>query len=234
MRNATVAEQALTLMLCCERKTIPGQKAVEAGVYREMGIEPVATSQWNIRPNWPEIEGVAELFGKSAGIIGLGDIGMDIAKRCVAFDMEIFYYQRTRHTPDVEAEYQATYLDFDDLIARVDYLVLVLPHTAESEGMIGAEQLARMKRTATLINVGRGALVDEAALAAALREGGIAMAGLDVYQYEPLPYDSPLIGLPNAVLLPHTGGGSNRQWDVDIPASLGKIAAFFGEDDGVS
>ena len=232
MRNATVAEQALVLMLCCERKTIPGQKAVEAGVYREMGIEPVATSQWDIRPNWPEIEGVAELFGKSAGIIGLGDIGMDIAKRCAAFDMEIFYYQRTRHEPDVEAEYRATYLPFDDLLTRVDYLVLVLPHTAESEGMIGAEQLARMKRTATLINVGRGALVDEAALAKALKEGEIAMAGLDVYQYEPLPADSPLIGLPNAVLLPHTGGGSNRQWDVDIPASLGKIAAFFAEDEG--
>ena len=232
MRNATVAEQALVLMLCCERKTIPGQKAVEAGVYREMGIEPVATSQWDIRPNWPEIEGVAELFGKSAGIIGLGDIGMDIAKRCAAFDMEIFYYQRTRHEPDVEAEYRATYLPFDDLLTRVDYLVLVLPHTAESERMIGAEQLARMKRTATLINVGRGALVDEAALAAALREGEIAMAGLDVYRLEPLPADSPLIGLPNAVLLPHTGGGSNRQWDVDIPASLGKIAAFFAEDEG--
>ena len=234
MRNATVAEQALTLMLCCERKTIPGQKAVEAGVYREMGLEPVATSQWNIRPNWPEIEGVAELFGRSAGIIGLGDIGMDIARRCLAFDMEIFYYQRTRHTPDVEAEYRAAYLPFDDLLERVDYLVLVLPHTDESEGMIGAAELARMKNTAALINVGRGALVDEAALAAALREGAIAMAGLDVYRYEPLPADSPLIGLPGAVLLPHTGGGSNRQWDVDIPASLGKIAAFFSGDDGTS
>lgn len=234
MRNATVAEQALTLMLCCERKTIPGQKAVEAGVYREMGLEPVATSQWNIRPNWPEIEGVAELFGKSVGIIGLGDIGMDIARRCLAFDMEIFYYQRTRHTPDVEAQYQAAYLAFDDLLERVDYLVLVLPHTEESEGMIGAAQLARMKKTATLINVGRGALVDEAALADALRAGDIAMAGLDVYRYEPLPADSPLIGMPNAVLLPHTGGGSNRQWDVDIPASLGKIAAFFAGDGGAS
>ena len=97
MRNATVAEQALVLMLCCERKTILGQKAVEAGVYREMGQEPVATSQWNIRPNWPELTGVAELFGQSVGIIGLGDIGMDIARRCAAFDMKIFYYQRTRH-----------------------------------------------------------------------------------------------------------------------------------------
>ncbi len=232
MRNATVAEQALTLMLCCERKTIPGQKAVEAGVYREMGLEPVATSQWNIRPNWPEIEGVAELYGKSAGVIGMGDIGMDIARRCLAFGMEIFYYQRTRHLAQVEAEYRAAYLPFDDLLERVDYLVLVLPHTEDSEGMIGAEQLARMKKTAALINVGRGALVDEAALARALEQGEIAMAGLDVYRYEPLPYDSPLIGLPGAVLLPHTGGGSNRQWDVDIPASLGKIAAFFAGEGG--
>ena len=234
MRNATVAEQALTLMLCCERKAILGQKVVEAGVYREMGLEPVATSQWNIRPNWPEIEGVAELYGKSVGVVGLGDIGMDIARRCLAFGMEIFYYQRTRHAPDVEAAYQARYLGFDDLLARVDYLVLVLPHTEESEGMIGAGELERMKNTAALINVGRGALVDEAALARALRDGTIAMAGLDVYRYEPLPADSPLIGLPNAVLLPHTGGGSNRQWDVDIPKSLGKIAAFFGGEDVAS
>lgn len=234
MRNATVAEQALVLMLCCERKTILGQKAIEAGVYREMGLEPVATSQWNIRPNWPEIAGVAELYGKSVGVIGLGDIGMDIVKRCLAFDMEIFYYQRTRHAPEVEAEYRAAYLPFDDLLERVDYLVLVLPHTDESEGMICAAQLARMKKKATLINVGRGALVDEEALARALREGAIAMAGLDVYRYEPLPADSPLIGLPNAVLLPHTGGGSNRQWDVDIPKSLGKIAAFFSGEGGTS
>ena len=234
MRNATVAEQALTLMLCCTRKAIPGQRAVESGVYREMGLEPVTTSQWNIRPNWPELKGVAELFGQSVGIIGLGDIGMDIAKRCLAFDMEIFYYQRTRHAPEVESEYRATYLEFDELCAHVDYLVLVLPHTEESEGMVGAEQLKRMKKTAILINVGRGALVDEAALATALGESEIAMAGLDVYRYEPLPVDSPLIGMPNAVLLPHTGGGSNRQWDVDIPLSLGKIAAFFSGEDRAS
>ena len=246
MRNATVAEQALTLMLCCERKAIPGQRAVEAGVYREMGLEPVATSQWNIRPNWPEIEGVAELFGKSAGIIGLGDIGMDIAKRCLAFDMEIFYYQRTRHTPDVEAEYRATYLEFNDLLERVDYLVLVLPHTDESEGMIGAAQLARMKKTATLINVGRGALVDEAALVESPPSSPSREAkpspwlsmGSTSTATSPCPPTRPRSsGLPGQrrskeELLPHTGGGSNRQWDVDIPKSLGRIAAFFGEGEG--
>ena len=230
MRNATVAEQALNLMLCCARKTIPGQRAVEGAIYREMGLAPVRTSQWNIRPNWPEIAGVGELFGESVGIVGLGDIGMEIARRCLAFGMEILYHQRRRHPPDIEAQYHAAYLPFDELLAHVSYLVLVLPHTPESEGLIGTAQLARMKKTAALINVGRGALVDENALAKALHKGEIAMAGLDVYQHEPLPVDSPLLQTPNLVLTPHTGGGSNRQWDVDIPASLGRIAKFFGND----
>lgn len=228
MRNATVAEQALALMLCCARKTVPGQRAVEGAVYREMGLTPALTSQWNIRPNWPEVGGVSELFGESVGIVGLGDIGMEIARRCRAFDMEIFYHQRARHAPEVEARLRAAYLPLDALLERVAYLVLVLPHTEESAGMMGTAQLARMRKTATIINVGRGALIDEEALAHALRTGEIAMAGLDVYRREPLPADSPLIGAPNVVLTPHTGGGSNRQWDVDIPASLNQIAAFFG------
>ncbi len=227
MRNATVAEQALTLMLCCARKAISGHRAVQSAVYREIGVEPIETSQWNFRPNWAKIDGVGELFGESVGVIGMGDIGMEIAKRCLAFGMRIFYYQRTRHPPKVEVQYQASYLSFDELIARVSYLVLVLPHTAESEGMIGAEQLARMRNTAVVINVGRGALIDEEALAAALQKGDITMAGLDVYRHEPLPEDNPLIRLPNVVLTPHTGGGSNRQWDVDIPASLNQIVSFF-------
>ena len=229
MRNATVAEQALALMLCCARKMIPGHRAVEAGVYREMGLTPIETSQWNFRANWPGIEGVEELFGESVGVVGLGDIGMEIARRCLAFGMEILYHQRRRHPPEVEAEYRASYLPLDELLGRVSWLVLVLPHTEESEGMIDAGALARMRKTAAIINVGRGALIDEEALARALRKGDIAMAGLDVYRREPLPADSPLIGLPGVVFAPHAGGGSNRQWDADIPASLGKIAAFFGE-----
>ena len=227
-RNATVAEQALALMLCCARRVIPGHRAVEAGVYRERGIEPIPTSQWSFRANWAGIEGVSELFGESVGIVGLGDIGMEIARRCLAFGMEILYHQRTRHPPEVEREYQAAWLPLDELLGRVSWLVLVLPHTEESEGMIGAAELARMRKTAALVNVGRGALIDEDALARALRRGELAMAGLDVYRREPLPADSPLIGLPNVALAPHVGGGSNRHWDADIPASLGKIAAFFG------
>jgi gluconate 2-dehydrogenase len=92
---------------------------------------------------------------------------------------------------------------------------------------MGREQFARMKSTATFINVGRGPLVDEEALIEALQSKRIAMAGLDVYQMEPLPESSPLRKLPNVVLLPHTGGGSYRSWAIDIPTCLRNIHRFF-------
>jgi phosphoglycerate dehydrogenase-like enzyme len=125
-------------------------------------------------------------------------------------------------------------LPFDTLLAESDYVVLVLPHTSETEGIIGARELARMKPSATLVNVGRGGLIDEDALADALRNRRIAMAALDVYRREPLPADSPLIALPNVLLLPHTGGGSYRSWEMDTPAVLQNIGLFFeGKADGI-
>jgi phosphoglycerate dehydrogenase-like enzyme len=152
---------------------------------------------------------------------------MEIAKRCRAFGMEIFYHQRLPHAPDVEEMSGARFLPLGDLLARVDYLVLVLPHTPESEGMIGAAELARMKPSATLINVARGAIVDEDALIEALRTGRLAMAGLDVFREEPLPASSLLCGLPNVVLAPHTGGGSYRSRTLDRPAGVANILRFF-------
>jgi lactate dehydrogenase-like 2-hydroxyacid dehydrogenase len=226
-RNATVAEHALALMLACARKIVQGHRAVESAVYRQMGLEPIRTSQREYRGDWARIAAVGELKGAAVGIIGLGDIGMEIAARCRAFDMDIFYHQRQRHTPDVEARFNATYLPFEQLLERVDYLVLILPHTAETEGLIGVDALARMKPTATLINVARGGIVDEDALVEALSTGTIAMAGLDVYREEPLPATSPLITLPNVVLAPHTGGGSKRQRTLDHPAGLRNILRFF-------
>jgi phosphoglycerate dehydrogenase-like enzyme len=169
VRNATVAEQAMALMLACSRKILPGHQAVVGAVYREMGIEPIRTAQREHKGNWPKIANLAELKEASVGIIGLGDIGMEVARRCRAFDMEIFYHQRQRHPPDIETMFEARYLPFEELLARVDYLVLVLPQTPETEGLIGAGELARMKPSATLIYVARGAIVDEDALAEALK-----------------------------------------------------------------
>lgn len=227
MRNITVAEHALALMLACARKIIPAHQAVTGAAYRAMGLQPMVTSQRNYRSNWVGIQGLGELYGATVGIIGMGDIGMEIAKRCGAFGMTIVYHQRTRHDAATEAAFGLRYCAFEALLSEADFVVLVIPHTPQTEGLIGAAALARMKPTATLINVGRGGLVDEAALADALHSGRIAMAGLDVYRMEPLPVESPLRTLSNVVLLPHIGGGSYRSWEVDVPASLANIQQFF-------
>jgi phosphoglycerate dehydrogenase-like enzyme len=227
MRSITVAEHAMAILLVCARKVIPGYQAVTGAVYKEMGLEPIVTSQREYRGNWARIPGVSELFQATVGIVGMGDIGMEVAKRCRAFGMTVNYYQRTRHPAATEAALGIRYLPFDDLLSTADYVVLVVPHTPETEGLIGAKELARMKPSATLVNVGRGGLVDEDALVAALRDGKIAMAGLDVYRTEPLPAESPLQTLSNVVLLPHMGGGSYRGWEIDIPAALQNIQRFF-------
>jgi phosphoglycerate dehydrogenase-like enzyme len=227
MRSVTVAEHALALILACARKLIPGHTAVTQATYQQMGLEPMVTSQRNYRSNWPKIQGVTELFKASVGIIGMGDIGMEIAKRCRAFDMTIYYYQRTRHPEKIENALGIRHMPFAELLSASDFVVLVVPHTPDTEGMIGENELGRMKPSAILINVGRGGLIDEAALFAALQSNRIAMAGLDVYRSEPLPAESPLRTLPNVVLTPHNGGGSYRSWEVDTPASLRNIRRFF-------
>ena len=234
VRNVTVAEHALALMLACARKVIPGHRAVTEAAYQKMGLEPVVTAHRTYRSNWARIEGMTELFQATVGIVGMGDIGMEIAKRCRAFAMRILYYQRTRHPEAIETAMGMRYSAFDALLSESDYVVLVLPHTAETEGIIGARELALMKSSATLINVGRGGLIDEDALVDALRGNRIAMAGLDVYRREPLPAESALRTLPNVVLLPHTGGGSYRSWEIDLPAVLRNIALFFeGRAEGI-
>lgn len=231
LRNVTVAEHALALMLACARQIIPAHHAVTSAAYQTLGLQPMQTSQAHYRSNWAGMQGMTELYQATVGIIGMGDIGMEIAKRCRAFGMRICYYQRTRHDAPVEAALGMRYAPFDELMSSADFVVLVVPHTPQTENMIDAPALARMKPTATLINVGRGGLIDEAALAAALTRKQIAMAGLDVYRMEPLPADSPLRTLPNVVLQPHSGGGSYRSWEVDVPATLSNIRRFFAGEE---
>ncbi len=230
LRNACVAEHAISLMLSCARKVIPSHRAVSEATYLSMGMEPITTTQWETRGNWARIEGLGELYGATAGIVGMGDIGIEIARRCRAFEMGILYYQRTPHDSEMEELLEIKFLPLEQLVAKSDFVVLILPHTSDTEKIISFDQLARMKPTATIVNVGRGALIDEDALAVALRNRNIAMAGLDVFRQEPLPASSPLRGLPNVVLSPHTGGGSNY-WKVDPSTTLKRIRLFFHEGD---
>ncbi|MEA2983950.1 MAG: glyoxylate reductase [Alphaproteobacteria bacterium] len=226
-RNVAVAEHAFALMIACAHKLLPGHRSVENAVYHELGLSPIRTSQRGIRGNWAKIQGVIELMGASVGIIGLGDIGMEFARRCRAFGMDVFYHQRTRHLPDVEKAYEAAYLPLHDLLKNVDYVTLILPHTPQTEKMIGAAEFAMMKPTATLINVARGGIVDEPALVDALSRGVIGMAGLDVFHEEPLPDTSPLLRMSNVVLTPHLGGGSYQGREADYRAALTNILQFF-------
>jgi phosphoglycerate dehydrogenase-like enzyme len=235
LRGITVAEHALALMLACARKLLPGHQAVTGAAYQAMGLEPSPTSQDSYRSNWAKIQGVTELYQAAVGIIGMGNIGLELAKRCCAFGMSIGYHQRTPLARAVEQSLGARHLPLDELLSASDYVVLAVPHTPETDGLIGSRALALMKPSAALVNVGRGGLVDEGALVSALRDGRIAMAALDVYRNEPLPATSPLLSLSNVVLLPHTGGGSYRSWEMDVPACLRNIQRFLAAEtaDGI-
>ncbi|MBR5678982.1 MAG: NAD(P)-binding domain-containing protein [Paludibacteraceae bacterium] len=147
------------------------------------------------------------LYGKTLGIIGMGRIGQSLARRAMASGMKIIYHNRHRLPENIEQLYNAQYVDFQSLLQDSNYVSLNLPYTPEVHHIIGKPELGMMKRTAFLINTARGAHVHEAALIEALKNGIIAGAALDVYEFEP-SISSELLALPNVVLSPHTGTGT--------------------------
>lgn len=145
----------------------------------------------------------SDVHGATLGILGMGRIGQAIARRGAhGFGMRVIYHNRSRLPAATEAMLNASYVDKHDLLAQADHLLLVLPYSEQSHHTIGAAELALMKPTATLTNIARGGIVDDAALAAALRERRIAAAGLDVFEGEPRVHPA-LLALPNVVLTPH-------------------------------
>lgn len=150
-----------------------------------------------------------EVHGATLGILGMGRIGRQIARRGRAFEMTILYHNR-RPSEDADPALAARYVSFDQLLAESDYLVLSLPLTADTRGRIGASELARMKPTATLINIARGGIVDTDALTEALQRRQIYAAALDVTDPEPLPRDHPLLLQDNLVIAPHLGSATEQ------------------------
>lgn len=229
----TVAEHAFALLLAVSRRIVEGHDGVASGAYRERGQEPVQTAERLHRFQWLSIEGITELHGKRLGIIGLGEIGLEMSQRAQAFGMSVSYYRRRPLLPEEEWHYGLEYRSLPEILAESDVISLHLPHSTETEGMINRASLAAMKPGAILINTARGGLVDEGALVEALRSGQLAGAGLDVFRYEPLPADSPLCGAPNVVLAPHTGGGMGGTWHkayCDCFANLARVAAGLSAD----
>ncbi|WMJ69964.1 D-glycerate dehydrogenase [Stenotrophomonas sp. 24(2023)] len=150
----------------------------------------------------------ADIHGSTLGILGMGRIGQGIARRGAhGFGMNVLYHNRSRLPAGTEAAVGASYVELDTLLARADHLVLVLPYSASSHHIIDAAALAKMKPTATLVNIARGGIVDELALADALAHGRLAAAGLDVYEGEPTVRPE-LLALRNVVLTPHIGSAS--------------------------
>ena len=147
------------------------------------------------------------LYGKTLGILGMGRIGQALARRAKASGMKIIYTNRHQLSADIEVLYNAQYVDFQTLLQDSDFLSLNLPYTPEVHHIIGKPELGMMKRSAYLINTARGAHVQEEALVEALRNGIIAGAALDVYEFEP-KISEDLLTLPNVVLSPHTGTGT--------------------------
>jgi glyoxylate/hydroxypyruvate/2-ketogluconate reductase len=184
----TTADFGFALLMATARRIAESEHFLRAGNWTKWSYDMFAG---------------AEVHGSTLGILGMGRIGQGIARRGAhGFGMNVIYHNRSRLSPELEAACKARYVDKQELLKTADHLVLVLPYSAESHHAIGAAELAQMKPTATLVNVARGGIVDDAALAQALRERRIAAAGLDVYEGEPKVHPD-LLTVPNVVLTPH-------------------------------
>ncbi|WP_144835694.1 2-hydroxyacid dehydrogenase [Kocuria rosea] len=169
------------------------------------------------------------LQGKTLGVVGMGGIGQATARRAKAFGMEIVYQSRSEIDPGIVAELGARRVDLDELLSISDVVSLHCPYGHATHHLIGAEQLAAMKDSAYLVNTARGPIVDEAALAAALREGRIAGAGLDVYEHEPRVHPE-LLELDNVVLVPHLGSATvETRTAMAVLAADNVLAVLAGE-----
>jgi len=169
-------------------------------------------------------------YNKTVGIIGLGNIGMHIAKRCKLLEMRVLGLKRT----PIQSEWLDTCYGpegLDELLKESDFVVLTVPLTPETKDMIGEREFGLMKKTAYLINVARGAVVNEEALIKAMREGMIAGAGLDAFVQEPLPADSPLWDLPNVVITPHSGGQTPYYMDRAMEIITENLVRFLKDEE---
>ncbi|PYZ92921.1 D-glycerate dehydrogenase [Salipaludibacillus keqinensis] len=188
----TTADLTFALLMATSRRI------VEAAQYIKEG-------KWN---NWaPLLLAGTDIHHKTIGILGMGRIGSAVAKRATGFEMEILYHNRS-HNEKAEKELGATFVSFDELIERSDYVVCLAPMTDDTKDLFTYDVFEKMKRSAIFINASRGGIVVEEDLIKALKEEKIAGAGLDVFRQEPITTDHPLLSLSNVVALPHIGSAS--------------------------
>ncbi|HEY2462250.1 MAG TPA: D-2-hydroxyacid dehydrogenase [Candidatus Acidoferrum sp.] len=184
-------------------------------------------SQWNQQKLWDQPQHLTELNGKLLLIVGFGSIGQELARRARAFDMRVWGVTRSGRGDTTHAEKIVPASELLKVLPQADYIVLAAPETPETRHLIAAPQIAKMKRGAGLINVGRGSLLDESALLAALNSGALAGAALDVAATEPLPSDSPLWTAPNLLITPHISGVSDRLWQRQTERLMDLLERWF-------
>ena len=188
----TTADLAWALIMSAGRRIVEADRYLRAGKWKS----------WS-----PQLMLGQDIHAATIGIIGFGRIGQAVARRAKGFGMEVLYTDSVRQL-EAEQTIGAEFAALGDLLRGSDFVSIHTPLAPETRHLIGARELRLMKPTAVLVNTARGPIVDEAALAEALRERRIFAAGLDVFESEPLPQESPLVGLENVVLLPHMGSAS--------------------------
>lgn len=188
----TTADLTFALMLATARRITESQEFVKEGRWQS----------WS-----PFLLAGADVHHKTIGIVGMGKIGQAVARRAKGFGMEILYHNRNRHI-EAEQELGAVYCSFEQLLGQSDYVVCLTPLTDTTRHLFNDEAFKLMKESAFFINVGRGQVVDEEALIAALQQNEIAGAGLDVFYEEPIGADHPLLQFPQVVAIPHIGSAS--------------------------
>jgi phosphoglycerate dehydrogenase-like enzyme len=182
---------------------------------------------WSQQDLWDKPQHLAEVNGTLLLIVGYGSIGREVAKRAKALGMRVWGVTRSGKGDAAHAEKIVSSAELHNVLPNADYLLLCAPETSETNSLIGAQQLAQMKRTARLINVGRGSLVDEPALISALESGSLAGAAVDVAQTEPLPATSPLWRTPNLFITPHTSALSDRLWPRETAMLVDLLERWF-------
>jgi phosphoglycerate dehydrogenase-like enzyme len=183
-----VAEHAIMLMLCAMKQVHALDAAVRRGAWRG------------------GVGRVFEVYGSTVGIVGMGRIGREVARRLAGWEAKLLYYDPMRLSADLEQQLQVRYVELDALLRAADAVTVHVPLNAMTRNLIDAESLSLMKPSAVLVNTARGGIVDEDALAAAVSDGQLLGAGLDVFSHEPVAVEHPLLDLSNVMLTPHSAG----------------------------
>ena len=211
----TTADFGFALLMATARRVTESEHWIRNGQW----------DQWSITNNPLGMD----IHGSTLGIIGMGRIGQGIAKRALGFGMKVIYNNRRRLPEADEMACGATYVDKESLLRQADHVILVLPYSADNHHTIGAKEIALMKPTATLVNIARGGIVDDVALAQALREKKIFAAGLDVFEGEPVVHPD-LLKLSNVVLAPHIASGTEKTRRALVDLAIQNVRAALAGD----